>query len=144
MVDRLLEDAEHVQSNLGLTPSSVEEVELLQLSTVIAAGGVRIRGLRQLVREELLAFIELFEESGMVSKSADRGGKGMGINKAFALLFEYLPQLMRHDYEGHTLLVVHALRSMVLDLIRKVVVLGTHVVELAASLKEYSIIRPSV
>jgi hypothetical protein len=130
-IDRILDDAALVSQNLGNVACSQETARLLSLSNLIVCKHVRVLSLRVGVREEMLAFVDVFESASL------SGIQHRSSGPRFMLFVEYFPLLMRLDYSDHTQDTVRSLVSMGMGVSRGLMVLATYVVELFAALDAY-------
>ena len=149
LVDQLLAESEGVFSNLQLKPEDVAHAELLSINSSLVVEYARVRGLRAHVVEDMRSFVRIFEASSLqplpkppplpANADSDR-------NRAFHLFFFYLSFVFipRPSYQGHTLNAASLLRGMALDLFRRVVLLGTHVGQLAIIRREFEELRKAL
>ena len=131
-IDRLLEDSALIAKNLQNTANSPETAEMLGLSDGIVWKHLKVRGMRKLIQEEMLAFVDIFEASS-ISGQPRRSSK-----ERYLLFIDYYPMLMREGYSGHTCSTIRNLRGMGVEIARKLLIIGTHVMELVAGLFEYA------
>ena len=130
-IDRILDDATKVASNLGNVACSQDTARLLSLSNLIVNKHVRVRSLRVGVKEEMLAFVDVFETASL------SGIRQRSSGLRFMLFVNYFPLLMKPDYSDHTQDTVRSLVSMGMGVSRSLMILATYVVELFAALDAY-------
>ena len=130
-IDRILDDATLVARNLGNVACSQETARLLSLSNLIVNKHVRVRSLRVGVKEEMLAFVDVFETASLSGRQQRSSGP------RFMLFVDYFPLLMKPDYSDHTQDTVRSLVGMGMGVSRSLMILATYVVELFAALDAY-------
>ena len=140
-IDRLLRDSQDIAENLQRVPMSPEEADLLQLSSCIVTEYVRVRSLREHIRDEIKAFVVVFESSAIQTPPQAVIPPGVESQEGafFFQFMTYLPLISqaRPDYRGHNPSAARMLRSLALNIVRHFLILGTHVVQLSGSVREY-------
>jgi hypothetical protein len=132
-LDRVVDQSRGVVVDIKTEPSH-QEMRRFGLSMIIASEHMKLRGLLAHVREEMLTFVEYFEQTadGPVTTESLGGGK----TKYLDFMACYA-KLANPAYSGHAPSVKMTLRSFGIEIARKMLVMGTHVVELMVALEMY-------
>lgn len=129
-IDHVVEDSGAIVSNLTDIPDP-EDMEIYGICMFVATEHIRLRGLRQHIREEMLVFAEFFENTALDEISTDPSGS------KYLLFLKYYNMLVEEKYDGHNKSVAMTLRVIGADIMRRMLVLATHLVEIVVALGAY-------
>lgn len=134
-LDRVVDQSRGVVADIRTDPSP-QQMRRFGLSMIIASEHLKLRGLLAHVREDMLTFVEYFEQTaddGPVTIESSSGGK----TKKYLDFMACYAKLADPAYTGHGPSVKMTLRSFGIDIARKMLMMATHVVELMVALEMY-------
>ena len=132
-IDHVIEDSGQLVANLADGPDPKDsDMAIYGISMFVSTEHLRLRGLRELIREEMLVFVEFFESTALDELFTDPS------SDKHLLFLEYYSLLSQPDYEGHNKSIAMTLRVIGVDIARKMLVLATHLVEIVVALGAYN------
>ena len=129
---RVINESKQIIAVIKNDPSPAE-MRHFGLAMIISSEHLRLRGLRAHIMEEMLVFVEYFEqtsESGNTTRTSDQ---------KYLEFMQCYNQVADPHYNGHAPSVKMTLRSFGIDIARKMLVMGTHLVEIIVALEMYKV-----
>ena len=129
LTDHVLEEALQVAVWLKKTPGP-KDMEKFGLAMIIVTEYLKLSGLREHIRQDMRTFVDIYELTATRSKKSTRADQGR-----FMLFYEYRAELMKQGHSDHSKGVAMTLFNMGIEIMRKMLIAGTHLVEVIAALK---------
>ena len=132
LVDKCIQESQNQITLIVQQPQQPKEFEAYGLRMIIIKHYMRVRGIRSRVQEEMKMFVEMYE------KTLDDGSDSKGDGADF---FKYYSAL-RHRKTTHTRDISMYLEEQGADVARRMLIMGTHLVELVYALHKLQQMGP--